>query len=120
MWPLRANRSCLAHPTAAEPRRRAITKSPSVYQFCFRADHVAGELRAIRTQRGGRRLRHAIHFRCAAPPTSNPDKYADELLDAYLYVEDADILYAEYAANGVEFSRELGNTPWQSREFVMK
>src|SRR6516165_11159892 len=25
-----------------------------------------------------------IHFRCAAPPTANPDKYADELLDAPL------------------------------------
>src|SRR5215472_4335644 len=44
-----------------------------------------------------------IHFRCAAPPTANPDKYADELLDAYLFVEDADALYAEYAAQGVEF-----------------
>ena len=25
---------------------------------------------------------HAIHFRCATPPAANPDKYADELLDA--------------------------------------
>jgi hypothetical protein len=33
---------------------------------------------------------HAIHFRCAAPPTANPDKYEDELLDAYVHVEDAD------------------------------
>jgi uncharacterized glyoxalase superfamily protein PhnB len=63
---------------------------------------------------------HAIHFRCAAPPTPNPDKYADELLDAYLSVDDADALYAEYAAKGVEFTRELANTPWQTREFVVK
>jgi len=62
----------------------------------------------------------AIHFRCAEPPTANPDKYADELLDAYLAVEDPDALYAEYAARGVEFTRELGNTPWHSREFVVK
>jgi uncharacterized glyoxalase superfamily protein PhnB len=61
----------------------------------------------------------AIHFRCAEPPTPNPDKYADELLDAYLLVDDADALYAEYAARGVEFARELGNMPWQSREFVV-
>jgi len=61
-----------------------------------------------------------IHFRCADPPTANPDKYADELLDAYLSVEDADSLYAEYAANGVEFTRELADTPWHSREFVVK
>ena len=63
---------------------------------------------------------HAIHFRCAEPPTANPDKYADELLDAYLSIDDADALYTEYAARGVEFTRELGNTPWNSREFVVK
>ena len=62
----------------------------------------------------------AIHFRCAAPPTANPDKYADELLDAYLSIEDADALHTEYAAKGVEFTRKLGNTPWGSREFVVK
>jgi uncharacterized glyoxalase superfamily protein PhnB len=54
------------------------------------------------------------------PPTANPDKYADELLDAYLFVEDADALYAEYAARGVEFTRGLANMPWHSREFVVK
>jgi catechol 2,3-dioxygenase-like lactoylglutathione lyase family enzyme len=63
---------------------------------------------------------HAIHFRCAAPPAANPDKYAEELLDAYLRVEDADALYAEYAAKGVEFARGLGNMPWKVREFVVK
>lgn len=66
------------------------------------------------------RDQHAIHFRCADPPTANPDKYSDELLDAYLSIEDPDALYAEYAARGVEFTRELGNTPWNSREFVVK
>ena len=66
------------------------------------------------------RDQQAIHFRCAAPPKSGPNKYEDELLDAYINVEDADALYAEYAAKGVEFTRELANTPWQSREFVVK
>jgi uncharacterized glyoxalase superfamily protein PhnB len=61
-----------------------------------------------------------IHFRCAKPPTPNPDKYADELIDAYLCVEDADALYAEYSDKGVEFTRGLANMPWQSREFVVK
>ena len=61
-----------------------------------------------------------IHFRCADPPASQPDKYADELLDAYVIIENADALYAEYAARGVEFTRHLGDTPWQSREFVVK
>ena len=63
---------------------------------------------------------HPIHFRLAEPPVANPDKYADELLDAYLFVEDADALYAEYAARGVEFTRELGDPPWDAREFVVK
>ncbi len=85
-----------------------------------------------------------IHFRCAEPPTANPDKYADELLDLRAFsartcsllprfcrgralaqlllcdVEDADALYAEYAAQGVEFTRGLGNMPWHKREFVVK
>jgi len=61
-----------------------------------------------------------IHFRLADPPVPNPDKYAEELLDAYLSIEDADALYAEYAARGVEFTRGLGDTPWQAREFVVK
>ena len=66
------------------------------------------------------REQQTIHFRCAEPPTANPDKYRDELLDAYLFVEDADALYAEYAGQGVEFTRGLANTPWHSREFVVK
>ena len=61
-----------------------------------------------------------IHFRLAEPPTANADKYADELLDAYIFIEDADALYAEYAVKGVEFTRGLANMPWRSREFVVK
>jgi len=63
---------------------------------------------------------HRIHFRVADSPARDPDKYADELLDAYLFVENADALFAEYAARGVEFTRALGDTPWESREFVVK
>lgn len=62
----------------------------------------------------------AIHLRCAAPPVPNPDKYEDELLDAYLSVDDADALYAEYAGKSLEFTRGLANMPWNSREFVVK
>ena len=65
------------------------------------------------------RDQHAIHFRCAEPPTPNPDKYADELLDAYIHVEDADALHAEFAARGVKLTRGLANMPWHSREFVV-
>ena len=52
--------------------------------------------------------------------TPNPHKYRDELFDAYLFVEDADALYAEYAGQGVEFTRGLADMPWHSREFVVK
>lgn len=61
-----------------------------------------------------------IHFRCAEPPRASPDKYDDELLDAYVAVADIDALYAEYRDRGVEFTRPLGDTPWQAREFVVK
>ena len=62
----------------------------------------------------------AIHFRCAETPTAQANKYEDELLDAYVFIEDADKLYAEYAAKGVEFTRGVANMPWHSREFVVK
>jgi uncharacterized glyoxalase superfamily protein PhnB len=62
----------------------------------------------------------AIHFRCAAPPTPNPEKYAEELLDAYVFVDDPDALYGEYTSTGVEFARGLGDMPWGCREFVVK
>ena len=66
------------------------------------------------------RDQHAIHFRCAEPPTPNPNKYQEELIDAYLFIEDADALYAEYLARGVEVMRAPANMPWGSREFVVK
>ena len=61
-------------------------------------------------------------FTSAVPnlPQPTPNKYSDELLDAYVFIEDADALYAEYAAGGVEFTRGLANMPWHSREFVVK
>ena len=51
--------------------------------------------------------------------TPNPDKYADELLDAYLFVGDADALFAEYCAPGVEFTRGLATRP-RTRASVVK
>ena len=66
------------------------------------------------------RNEHRIHFRLADPPTPNPDKYDDELLDAYLLIDNADELYVEYGAREVEFARSLGDTPWHAREFVVK
>jgi len=61
-----------------------------------------------------------IHFRHAEPPAPNPDKYDDELLDAYLFIADADALFAEYRERGVESTRAVGDMPWHSREFMVK
>lgn len=63
---------------------------------------------------------HKIHFRCADPPAPNPGKDAEELLDAYIFIEDADALFREYSARGVEFARAVADMPWRSREFVVK
>jgi uncharacterized glyoxalase superfamily protein PhnB len=62
----------------------------------------------------------AVHFRAVDSTLADPEKYAEELLDAYLQVSDADALYAEYEAKGVEFARGLGDMPWGLREFVVK
>ena len=62
----------------------------------------------------------AVHFRSVDAIATDAEKYAEELLDAYLLVEDVDGLYAEYGAKGVEFARGLGDMPWGLREFVVK
>src|SRR5437764_14673365 len=47
---------------------------------------------------------HRIHFRCAEPPAPNREKYDDELLDAYLFIDDVDALAAEYSTCGGVFT----------------
>ena len=90
--------------------------APGVHQGCH--THRPGQHSWL--QWGTHTGPGTVAGRCAAPPTPNPDKYADELLDAYLFIEDADALHAEFTARGVEFTRPLGNTPWNCREFVVK
>lgn len=53
------------------------------------------------------------------PPTP-PNKYVDELLDTYLFVNDVDRIYREYSDEGVEFQRTLTDRPWGNTEFVVK
>lgn len=48
------------------------------------------------------------------------DKYTNELLDAYIIVEDIPALFAEYQARSVTFHRELQAMPWGFSEFVVK
>ncbi len=61
-----------------------------------------------------------IHLRLVDRTHAPPEKYAEELLDAYLLCEDADALHADLTARGVEFARDLGDTPWGVREFVVR
>lgn len=60
-----------------------------------------------------------IHLRCAEPSIASGEKYDEELIDAYIYVDSADDLFAEYKAKGVEFTRTPANMPWNCREFVV-
>jgi len=63
----------------------------------------------------------SIFFRrvdCPLPQSA--DKFAEEYLDAYLRVEGIVELFAEYQANGVVFTRPLGQMPWDFTEFVVR
>lgn len=55
-----------------------------------------------------------------APGGARPNRVADaegELWDAYFWVEDADALHAEYAAQGVEIVRGLCSQGYGCRDF---
>ena len=58
------------------------------------------------------------HIDVLAPVS--PDKYENELLDAYLRVEDVKKLCDEFTNRGVQFHRELAAMPWGFTEFVIK
>ncbi|MEM9426295.1 MAG: VOC family protein [Pseudomonadota bacterium] len=53
-------------------------------------------------------------------PIQPADKYTEELLDAYLRVEEIEALYREYADRGVPMHRELATMPWGFTEFVVR
>lgn len=54
------------------------------------------------------------------PPFWPDDKYDQELLDAYIRVDDVRGLHAEYAERGVDITRQLADKPWGYTEFVVK
>ncbi|MCH9807800.1 MAG: VOC family protein [Alphaproteobacteria bacterium] len=58
------------------------------------------------------------HLDC--PPALPPDKYSNELLDAYLRVDDIAKLHSEYTSRNVEVTRGLADRPWGFTEFVIK
>lgn len=64
---------------------------------------------------------HSIFIRHVdSSPAQPADKYAEELLDAYLRVEGIEALYREYADRGVPMHRELAAMPWGFTEFVVR
>ena len=60
-------------------------------------------------------FRHVDHA-----PTPPSEKYDNELLDAYLRVEDVRRLHAEYCAREVARFRDLAAMPWGFTEFVVQ
>lgn len=47
-------------------------------------------------------------------------KYSHELLDAYIRVEDAQALHADYERQGLTISRPIADMEWGFREFVVR
>ncbi len=53
-------------------------------------------------------------------PPLPPNKFDDELLDAYIRVEDVRQLHKEFSNRGVELFRDIAEKPWGYTEFVVK
>lgn len=54
------------------------------------------------------------------PGSARPNRLADrngEAWDAYVWVDNADALYAEFKAKGVKIAREICNQPYGCRDF---
>jgi uncharacterized glyoxalase superfamily protein PhnB len=84
----------------------------------FKTDFVYGEPPFYA---GAVRDGASIFFRLVAEsPEPGAKKYTEELLDAYILVNDVDALYEEYQSRGVALVREIGSMPWSFREFVVK
>jgi uncharacterized glyoxalase superfamily protein PhnB len=67
--------------------------------------------------RGGARL----NLRHEDEPVIDPARRdGDSLLSATIVLDDADRLYAEYAAAGVRFAQELRTEPWGARTFQVQ
>lgn len=63
----------------------------------------------------------SIFFRAVDRPLpADPLKEKEELLDAYIVVEDIDALYAACTSRGVILARDIGSQPWAFREFVVR
>lgn len=63
----------------------------------------------------------SIFFRLTDGTLQRPSaKYDEELLDAYIRVDNVAALFEEYRGRDVAFHREIGDMPWGFTEFVVK
>jgi uncharacterized glyoxalase superfamily protein PhnB len=63
----------------------------------------------------------SIFFRHVDQPLPWPaNKYSDEMLDAYLRVENVDWLFNEISSTDTQIVRTLAGMPWGYTEFVVK
>ncbi|WP_455219643.1 VOC family protein [Kaarinaea lacus] len=63
----------------------------------------------------------SIFFRHVDPCIDKlEEKYSEEYLDAYIRVEDIEMMYEEYDTRQVDFHRRIDTMPWGFREFVVK
>lgn len=65
-----------------------------------------------------------VFFRIVDEPLPiSPDKYEEELLDAYVMIRGKnaiDRLFEDFDARGVDFHRRIATMLWAMREFVVK
>src|SRR5579862_6989706 len=62
-----------------------------------------------------------FNLRCVDTPVMDPRRRdADGLLAASVALDDAEPLFAEYAAAGVDFAQALRTEPWGARTFIVR
>ena len=62
----------------------------------------------------------SIFFRYTEQPPTAPNKFDDELLDAYLRVNDIHKLYQDYQNRNARIHRPLAEKEWGYTEFVIR
>jgi len=62
-----------------------------------------------------------LNLRSVDAPVLNPKRRdRDELLSASITLDDANALYLEYEAAGVDFAQSLRDEPWGARTFIVR
>jgi uncharacterized glyoxalase superfamily protein PhnB len=63
----------------------------------------------------------SIHLKCAPKTISDREhRKANEHLDAYIDVSNVDVLFADLTSRSARVTKELGDRPWQCRDFYVE